>query len=133
MNDSISKEIESIKDNLNILPKRTKDNINKYNDYIDDKLVIYHNYLNDIKSEIDKRVSSIKKKYFGNDYVLRDSKLDILELKVMIIQLILLFLLASMLIQLMVKKLLLSTHLKFQKRMEHTIWLQNTLTYEGLW
>lgn len=82
MNDSISKEIESIKDNLNILPKKTKDNINKYNDYIDDKLVIYHNYLNDIKSEIDKRVSSIKKKYFGNDYVLRDSKLDILELKV---------------------------------------------------
>lgn len=82
MNDSISKEIESIKDNLNILPKKTKDNINKYNDYIDDKLVIYHNYLNDIKSEIDKRVSSIKKKYFGNDYVLRDNKLDTLELKV---------------------------------------------------
>lgn len=82
MNDSRVKEIESIKENLNILPKKTKDNINKYNDYIEDKLIIYNNYLTDIKNEIDKRVASIKKKYFKEDYLFKDNKLNTYELKV---------------------------------------------------
>lgn len=82
MNDSRVKEIESIKENLNILPKKTKDNINKYNDYIEDKLIIYNNYLTDIKNEIDKRVASIKKKYFKEDYLFKDNKLNNYELKV---------------------------------------------------
>lgn len=82
MNDSRVKEIESIKENLNILPKKTKDNINKYNDYIEDKLIIYNNYLTDIKNEIDKRVDIIKKKYFKEDYLFKDNKLNTYELKV---------------------------------------------------
>lgn len=82
MNDSRVKEIESIKENLNILPKKTKDNINKYNDYIEDKLIIYNNYLTDIKNEIDKRVDIIKKKYFKEDYLFKDNKLNTYELKI---------------------------------------------------
>ncbi len=82
MNDSISKEIENIKANLGVLPKKTKDNINKYNEYINDKLEIYNKHLNDIKNEISSRVSIIEKKYFTDDYVFRDNKLNTFGLKI---------------------------------------------------
>lgn len=82
MNNDINKEIESIKENLSILPKKTKDNIKKYNEYIDDKLDIYHQHLQIVKREIETRVSFIKNKYLSSDYKFRENKLNIDDLKI---------------------------------------------------
>ena len=61
MKEYILKDIETVKANLEILPKKTKVNKAKYNEYLEEQLKKITPMIEEAEKEISKRVEQIKK------------------------------------------------------------------------
>lgn len=81
MKEEINKRIETIKENLAILPKGNKDEIRKHNDYILSEIAKLNALFNDDKQEIINRMKSIKETYNVGEEpeALPDIKVDLIK------------------------------------------------------
>ncbi len=81
MIENIEKEIESINNNLSILPTRTRKNKIEFNNYIDQQLSEYSLKLKEVQEEINSRYDAYLKKYTTGEDKSFDKEIDIKTIK----------------------------------------------------